>query len=420
MTKFIPQRKNANKHTQRGLRELEKSIQRDGWIGGITTAADGETFDGSARLETVENVMDGVEPLVIESDGTRPIVIRRTDIPNADDPRAKRLALAANRIQQLDLDWDAAVLADIAQNEAELLEGLWQDDELAELLGQDAGKQETADAGELASKADELQAKWQVQAGDLWQIGKHRLLCGDSTNADDVVRLIGEQKARLVWTDPPYEGTLGGAGFAASPDIRNRVNKMQDSIKDLYSFDPTLSFEAIAAAAESPCSYFFFCNKNLVPDYINYAILTKRKFDLLLWHKPNFLPMGGAHYFPDTEYLIKVSDKGAPFVNGLGKDVNYGTYWVLESLKGQKREVGGFHPTIKPIKIPSDCILICSGVGDVVYDPFVGSGTTLVACEQTGRIGRGLEIEPKYCAVTLERLELLGLTPQRINTETVK
>jgi len=131
MTNIRPQRRNANRHNPRGMGLLEGSIQKDGWIGAITTAADGETFDGSARVEVTgaNGMLD--DPIVIDSDGTRPIVVRRVDIPTADDPRAKRLGLAANRVAELNLEWEPDVLAALA---AEMdLSGLFFADELADL-----------------------------------------------------------------------------------------------------------------------------------------------------------------------------------------------------------------------------------------------------------------------------------------------
>lgn len=125
------QRRNANRHTQRGMGMLEGSIQQDGWIGAITTAADGETFDGSARVEVTAAIGMLDDPIVIDSDGTRPIVVRRVDIPSADDPRAKRLGLAANRVGQLNLEWEPGVLAELA-GEMDL-SGLFRPDELADL-----------------------------------------------------------------------------------------------------------------------------------------------------------------------------------------------------------------------------------------------------------------------------------------------
>ena len=114
---FIPQQRNANRHTQRGLGMLEKSMADNGFIGALTSAADGEIFDGSARLEVAyDRFGEEVEPIVIDADGTRPIIVRRTDIPSANDPKAKKLAIAANRIAQVDLDWDPELLKAIGED----------------------------------------------------------------------------------------------------------------------------------------------------------------------------------------------------------------------------------------------------------------------------------------------------------------
>jgi hypothetical protein len=103
------QRQNANRHSQRGMGMLERSVQQGGWIGAITAAADGEVFDGSLRLESALPLMNG-EPIIVRSDGTRPIIHIREDIPSADDPQAKLLSVAANRVAEVSLNWDAPVL----------------------------------------------------------------------------------------------------------------------------------------------------------------------------------------------------------------------------------------------------------------------------------------------------------------------
>lgn len=132
MTKIRPQARNANRHTPRGMQALEQSLATDGWIGAITVAADGETFDGSARVEkTAENGMLD-DAIVVDSDGTRPIVVRRTDIPSATDARAVRLGLAANRVASLNLEWEPGVLAEIAQEMD--LSALFNADELADVM----------------------------------------------------------------------------------------------------------------------------------------------------------------------------------------------------------------------------------------------------------------------------------------------
>lgn len=128
---FRPATRNANKHSARGLGALTASVQSDGWIGAMTTAADGEMIAGSARIETAAQVFGvDAEPIVIESDGSRPIIVKRTDIPDAADKRAVRLALADNRVAELDLSWDVEVLAGL---DAATLDGLWSPYELSQL-----------------------------------------------------------------------------------------------------------------------------------------------------------------------------------------------------------------------------------------------------------------------------------------------
>lgn len=136
---FRPASQNANRHTARGLGLLEQSMRRDGWIGAMTTAADGEMIAGSARIETVAQVFGtDAEPIIVESDGTRPVVVVRKDIPSADDKRAQRLALADNRVHSLDLSWDVEVIA--AMN-VDIIGDLWTPAELSDLGKQWADEQ---------------------------------------------------------------------------------------------------------------------------------------------------------------------------------------------------------------------------------------------------------------------------------------
>lgn len=125
-----PQIKNANAHTARGLGLLEDSIQRDGWIGAITVASDGETFDGSARLEVGAGAGFD-DAIIVESDGTRPVIVKRTDIATADDPKAKRLGVEANRAAEINLSWDAGVLESLAEEGIALVDVGFRDEEWA-------------------------------------------------------------------------------------------------------------------------------------------------------------------------------------------------------------------------------------------------------------------------------------------------
>lgn len=129
---FRPQSKNANKHTQRGIGMLERSVQSDGWIDAQTAAADGEMISGSARLEVAADKFAEVEPIVVHTDGSRPVIVVRDDIPTADDPRARRLSVAANQITAADWNPDGELLKEWA-GEDEQIKRMFQDAEWQEI-----------------------------------------------------------------------------------------------------------------------------------------------------------------------------------------------------------------------------------------------------------------------------------------------
>lgn len=154
---FRPQRENANAHTLRGTRMLAEAMARSGYVTPMTAAADGEVIVGSNRLNVAADVFDGVEPIVVHSDGTRPIIHVRDDIPSADDERAVRIALEDNRIAEVGLAFDPDVIAAIAARRPEALLGLWDDGEI-----------DAFHLGNLPS-LDDLEARYgQLQEEDTW------------------------------------------------------------------------------------------------------------------------------------------------------------------------------------------------------------------------------------------------------------
>ena len=132
IAKFKPQTRNGNKHTQRGMGMLESSMRQYGYVSPMTAAADGEIIDGSARIETSANVF-GDDAIVVHHDGTKPIIMVRDDIPSADTPEARAISMAANRIAQVNLDFDAEVILGDLQAGVNL-DQFWRKDELDELL----------------------------------------------------------------------------------------------------------------------------------------------------------------------------------------------------------------------------------------------------------------------------------------------
>lgn len=179
-----PQQNNANAHTPRGMGMLEGSIQRDGWIGAITVAADGETFDGSARVEvTAANGMLD-DAIVVETDGTRPIVVKRTDIATADDPRAKRLSVAANRVAELNLAWEPGVLAELRDDPAVALGALFTAEEIADLAQPAETPAPGAGGDEFDATPDDGPTR--AQLGDLWVIGGYQVECPKCKHRTDI------------------------------------------------------------------------------------------------------------------------------------------------------------------------------------------------------------------------------------------
>ena len=185
LSDFRSQSKNGNRHTVRGMGLLSHSIGKNGVIGAMTVAADYETFDGSATWETcVDTFGEDVEPIIVRSKGDRPIIHIREDIPTADDPRAKELGIAANRVAEVNLDYDLEVLAELHE-EVDLSEMFFAD-EIAALMEKEQSeipheaKEENED--ELSETLDNVgKVESRVKLGEIWQLGRHFIACGDST-----------------------------------------------------------------------------------------------------------------------------------------------------------------------------------------------------------------------------------------------
>jgi hypothetical protein len=371
--KLIPQQRNANKHTLHGLRLLEKSIQSDGFIDAQTAAADGEIISGSARLELSAEKFADVEPIIVESDGSRPVVVVRTDIPTANDPRAKRLSVAANQIAKTDFNPDGELLAEWG-GEDEAIRAMFADSEWEEITGE---KKPTKDAEPQTDRAAELLEKWGVKPGDLWQIGEHRLICGDCTDAATVARVMGGEKG-LVFADAPYgveivqDNKVGGGNLAA-----------------VGNYAPIVGDDTTETAER----FYRAC--------LDYGFT-----DFILWggnYFTNFLPPSpcwivwdkrgemNSNNFADCELAWTSFDKPARV---------YKQVWAGMIREGEHEK--RVHPTQKPVRTTEE--IMRDFPADIIFDGFSGSGTTLVACENLRRRCRAIEISPAYVAVALERM----------------
>jgi DNA modification methylase len=392
LAEFHPARVNANKHTQRGLGMLDAALSEDGYVAPMTAAADGEVIDGSARLERVVERFKGVEPIVVEHDGRRPIVMVRTDIPSADTELATRISLRANRIAQADLAWSPEALAELIAAYPNVTKGLWTKEELAELAALMAKAGGDGDAEPQIDQAAELQAQWKTERGQIWALDEHRLGCGDSTCAADVARLLAGAAPLLMVTDPPYGveydadwrnhalraggGTIGGRAIGK---VVNDDRADWEAAWQLFSGDVAYVWHAGLRAAEVQSS------------------LERSGFILraqIVWAKSNLVISRG-HYHGKHEPCFYAVRKGK--TGRWAGDHSQTTLWEID--KPLSSETG--HSTQKPL----ECMARPMRNHDVaeVYDPFCGSGTTIIAAEQLGRRCYAMELDAGYCAVILDR-----------------
>jgi DNA modification methylase len=271
----------------------------------------------------------------------------------------------------------------------------------------DVEPEETVDAEAQIDKAEELNKVWQVQPGDLWAIGEHRLLCGDSTKAEDVARVMGGVRPILMVTDPPY-GINYDASWRNDAAAKGLIGQ-QKSTRAIGKIanDDRAEWGEVYKIADCDVLYVWHAGikSNIVQDSIENAGYDVRA--QIIWAKNNFA-IGRGHYQPKHEpcfYAVKRGSAGA-WVGGHSET----TVWEIP--KNLKNETG--HATQKPLECMA--IPIRNHESEYVYDPFLGSGTTMVACQNLSRKCRGIEISPAYCAVILERMKTAfpGLKIERV------
>jgi DNA modification methylase len=234
-----------------------------------------------------------------------------------------------------------------------------------------------------------------IVLGDLFEIGEHRLLCGDSTDSDQVAKLMNGQKADMVFTDPPYKINNTGGG---NSQMAKQITDLGEEIDFIANFNPTEFLQTLPLVFDkNKINSYIFCNKELLPDYLIWARDSGYSFNVLIWKKPNALPINAAHR-PDIEYLLLF--RKSAIWNSSIKDVNYSR--CLEFGRES-----GLHPTMKPIELIANEMKISSNENSLVFDFFLGSGSTMVASHQLKRKCYGMELDPKYCQVIVDRMKKL-------------
>ncbi len=395
------------------VEKVVDSIKRFGFGAPILARANGELIAGHTRLKAAIKL------------GLDRVPVRYLDLDPAD---AKLLALADNKLAEL-AEWDETLLAQILGEldvEDAAIAGFGAEDlaELLEKLESPVTKGSDAEPDDVP----EIPAEPTSKPGDLWILGRHRLLCGDSTNSGQVARLMHRQKAAAAITSPPYTDqreygigkfdwlSLMNGAFAQmaanlAPDGHILVNlgpSHKDRRVDRY-WDPWLD----NAEAQGWPLYGWYVwdkgsgmpgawNGRLAPAHEFIFHLTKATASANKWVETQGRDEGG-HRFRQKDGSLKPAtspDKiGQPFkvpdsVVRVGR----------ESARGIQTEG---HPAVFPVEFAEFLIRTWTQEGQVVHEPFSGSGTTIVACERTGRVCHAMEIEPRYCDVAIERWQRL-------------
>jgi DNA modification methylase len=364
---------NVRRHGEKNLATIKASLARFGQQKPLVVDADGVVRAGNGTLAAAKAL------------GWKEVTIVRTDLRGAE---ATAYAIADNRTAEL-AEWDDDALAQtLAALQIE-------DDDLAIATGFDLSEIDrlTAPTEVEEDEVPEPPAEPVTKAGDLWLLGEHRLLCGDSTKVEDVRRLMAGAKADMVLTDPPY-----GLSY---------VGKTKDALKvENDELDESSLTKLVCDAfdsAEKNCraGAYWYATVPAGPLQNLFADDWKRRGilrQMMVWVKDSMV-LGHSEYHYQHEPILFGWIPGDRHKNS---DRTRTSVWKYDRPKASRE-----HPTMKPVDMWAQAVTDGSRSGEVVYDPFLGSGTTLIAAEQLGRKCYGMEISPAYCDVIVQRWETL-------------
>jgi DNA modification methylase len=368
---------NARKHDDKNLEAIKASLRRFGQQKPIVVDSSNVVRAGNGTLAAATAL------------GWDSINIVQTDLQGSE---ATAYAIADNRTAEL-AEWDESVLAASLSSLADMDE-TWLSDlqfsekELAELVAS------TQEQKIIEDEVPDLTTDPVTQTGDLWMLGEHRLLCGDSTEAKEVGRLMNGKKADLWLTDPPYNVAYTGKTSAALTIENDSMS--DDEFRKFLIKCFREAFEAL-----KPGASFYIWHADSEGHNFRGAVheCEQTVRQCLIWAK-NTMVMGRQDY----------QWKHEPCLYGWKKGASHGWYTdrkqttVLEFERPTRSES---HPTMKPVDLFAYQIGNSTAPQGLVFDSFLGSGTTLIAAEQLGRTCFGMELSPQYCDVIVERWEKL-------------
>ena len=389
ITDLQPDPQNPNRGTACGQRLLAESLKA--YKAGRSVVVDRNGVVIAGNKTVAEATALDLPIHVVETTGEALVIVQRTDLVLATDPVARQLAVADNRTAEMNLEWDPALLAGFVANGIDL-SSFWTPKEL-EMIGA-----LPAAVGRTPEDAVVPIAETTIQPGDIFELGSHRLGCGDATDAAFVSRLVGADTPTILITDPPYGDDYDASWrVEAGRPGRHAVGRVTN--------DDRVDWRAAFALFPGHVAYIFHAGLHAgeVADAI-----TSCGFELraqIIWAKPHFvLGRGDFHWQHEPAwYAVRAGQSS----NWSG-DRTQSTLWTIPNLNpfsgghDADNAVTG-HSTQKPVALYERALLNNSAPGDVMLDAFAGSGTAFIAAEKTGRRCLGLEVEPRYVQVILDR-----------------
>ena len=388
---LIPDPRNARTHPKRQIDQLKASIEAFGFTNPILADPEGHIIAGHGRLQAARALGFSEVPTIILS--------------GLSETQKRTLRIADNKIA-LNAGWDVEILQQ----------------ELGELASIDVDIDPTLtgfSTGEidviLSSAGDPddevippVPTAPRTKPGDIWILGEHRVGCGDGRDAGFLQRVIGDQaRVDAAFLDPPYNVRIGGHAVAAGRHREFAMASGELSEAEFRSF--LASTLGVAARCSRDGAVHFVCMDWRHMDSVSAAgsFVYGELLNLCIWNKSN---AGMGSLYRSKHEIVFVYRVGtAPHLNmvELGRHgrnrTNVWDYASVNSMRGSRREDLSLHPTVKPTGLVADAIQDVTRRGDLVLDLFLGSGTTLLAAERTGRRFRGLDIDPAYVDVAIER-----------------
>lgn len=397
-----PAKRNARTHPRKQIKQLADSIDKFGFQIPVLIDESNTILAGHARIAAAKLL------------GMTSVPCLRAGDMSADEKRA--FQLADNKLAQ-NATWDFEILAGELGALVDLGFDLsvigFDTSEVDSLIGQAEEASPELVAAEDATLEPEIDRAPIVRQGEVWLLGRHRLICGDAKDAAILADLMDGDEADMVFTDPPYNlkirGHVSGLGRTKHREFAEASGEM--SSVQYMDFLHTSLQQLSACCRNGAIVYTCIDWRHLAElEQAGRAVFGEQK-NLCVWAKTN---AGMGTFYRSQHELIPVWKVGdAPHVNnfGLGEGgryrTNVWTYAGVNTFKAERSEELVSHPTVKPVALVADAIRDVSHRGDIVLDVFGGSGTTLIAAEKTGRRGRLVELDPLYCDVTIRRWQVL-------------